>query len=164
MILSLIAAASENGVVGVDNRLPWNLPGELKRFREITRGHPVIMGRKTHESIGRALPDRLNVVVTRRGDARFPGCETAASLEDAIEIAARTEADEAFVIGGGELYALALPRADRVDLTRVHAEIAGDTRFPDLPQGEWVEMAREFHPASDVDPIAYTCLTYERRR
>lgn len=157
MTLSLIVAVSENGVIGRANRLPWRLPEDLQRFRRLTTGHPVIMGRKTFESIGKPLPGRTSIVVSRT--ERFPGTITARSLDEALEEAARAPgADATFVIGGGEVYREALPLAARIHLTRVHARVDGDATFPELGK-EWVEVGRE--PCATCSPPA-TFLILER--
>src|SRR5690606_3178604 len=132
-----------NGVIGRDNALPWRLPADLKRFRRITIGHPIVMGRRSYEAIGRPLPGRTNIVVTRRADYTAPGCTVVHSLEEALARAAASP--EAFVIGGAQLYAEALPRAYRLYLTRVHAEIPGDTLFPAVDWASWREIERERH-------------------
>jgi dihydrofolate reductase len=164
MTISLIAAASENNVIGKDGTLPWHLPNDLKRFRSLTTGHPIIMGRRTFESIGHPLPQRHNIVVTHRRDLALPECEVVGSLEDAIASAKRDKSEEIFIIGGGTLYKEALPFADRIHLTRVHATVDGDTFFPELPETEWREAEREPHEADDEHVYAYTFLTYERIR
>lgn len=140
--LVIVVAVARNGVIGRGGGLPWRLPHDLRRFKAITMGHPVVLGRKTHESIGRALPGRRNLVVSRRADVALPGCEVVASLDEAL---ARCWADGAVphVVGGGELYAQALPLATRVEWTDVHAEPDGDVRFPPLPPGQFVEVGRE---------------------
>lgn len=144
-LVSLVAAVARNRVIGAGNRLPWHLPDDLKRFKRLTMGAPVIMGRKTHESIletaGRPLPGRRSIVVTRQAGARWDGCEVAHSLEAAL--AAALDAPEAFVIGGAELYRLALPLADRMHLTLIDADYAGDARFPEFDPADWRETARE---------------------
>ncbi len=154
-IVSLVAALARNRVIGAGNRLPWHLPEDLKRFKRLTMGAPVIMGRKTHESIGRPLPGRRNIVVTRQPDASWPGCEVVHSLADAIALAG--DAPEAFVIGGAELYAAALPRADRLHLTLIDADYAGDALFPAFDPADWRETARE--PGA-----GFAFVTYERAR
>jgi dihydrofolate reductase len=164
MTVALIAAVSRNGVIGRDGQLPWRLPLDMTRFRTRTTGHHVIMGRRTYESIGKPLPERVNLVLSRRPDYAAPGCRVVQNLEDALEIARRAGESEAFVIGGADVYAAALPVADRVYLTRVDAEVNGDVRFPPLASGEWRETAREEH-ASDArhaHPFAITVL--ERAR
>jgi dihydrofolate reductase len=135
MIRSLIVARASNGTIGRDNGMPWHLPADLAHFKRTTMGRPVIMGRRTWESIGRPLPGRRNVVVTRNAGYEAPGAEVVGSLEAAWRAVA--DADEAFVIGGGQLYAEALPGADRVYVTEIGEAIEGDTRFPDLDPGDW---------------------------
>jgi dihydrofolate reductase len=154
-IVSLVAALARNRVIGAGNRLPWHLPEDLKRFKRLTMGAPVIMGRKTHVSIGRPLPGRCNIVVTRQGGASWPGCKIAHSLDDAIALAGN--APEVFVIGGAALYAAALPRADRLHLTLIDADHQGDTFFPAFDPADWREIARE--PGA-----GFAFVTYERTR
>jgi dihydrofolate reductase len=154
-LVSLVAALARNRVIGAGNRLPWHLPEDLRRFKRLTMGAPVIMGRKTHESIGKALPGRRNIVVTRQPDARFAGCEVAGSLDAALALAG--DVPEVFVIGGAELYRLALPRADRLYLTLIDADYDGDTFFPDFDPADWRETARE--PGA-----GFAFVTWERRR
>jgi dihydrofolate reductase len=146
-VLTLIAAVARNGVIGIDNRLPWHLPADLQHFKALTLGNTVIMGRKTWESLPakfRPLPGRRNVVVTRDGSYRAEGAVVALSLPAAIEAA---ETGEAFVIGGAELYAAALPLADRLELTEIDAAFEGDTHFPAIDPHRWRETARETHRA-----------------
>jgi dihydrofolate reductase len=161
MILSLVVAASENNVIGKNNALPWKLPDDLRHFRELTKGKPIIMGRKTCESIGRALPDRLNIVITRQDDFEYEGVVRASSLDDAIKIAQESNAEEACVIGGGEIYKQALEKADRIYLTRVHATIDGDAFFT-FDASKWCVTAKEDHPKDDMHQYEMTFLTYER--
>ncbi len=141
MIVSIIAAVASNGVVGRDGGLPWHLPADLRRFRELTTGHAVIMGRKTFESIGRPLPERRTIVISRSADFHAAGVTVANSLPAALALAAGE--DEVFVCGGGEIYCQALPLADRIYLTRLDRPYDGDVRFPDIPAAEFVETARE---------------------
>jgi dihydrofolate reductase len=157
MIISLIAAMAENRIIGRGNTIPWDLPGDLKRFKAITMGHPVIMGRKTFESIGRPLPGRKTIIITGKRDYRAEGCMIAHSLRDAL--AECTGADEVFISGGGEVYREALPIANRIYLTVLHREVDGDTRFPEIPE-DFVEVKRE-----DVveDTIACSFILYERK-
>jgi dihydrofolate reductase len=164
MILSLIVAASENNIIGVHGSLPWNLPHDLRRFRTLTEGHPVIMGRKTFEAIGRPLPRRTNIVVTRQMSRHMVGCTVMHSLEEAIAHARALGALETFIIGGGEIYKQALPLADRVYLTRVHTEIHGDTFFPELSPKQWQEVSREEHETDGEHPFAFTYILYEKRK
>jgi dihydrofolate reductase len=158
-MLSIIVAVAENGVIGGGNQLLWKLSSDLKRFKELTTGHPIIMGRKTFESIGRALPNRRNIVVTRQGGYAKEGIETAPSLEDAIMRVAGEP--EFFVIGGGELYRQALPHANRIYLTRVHKPFEGDTTFPELGP-EWREASREEGTVDEKNPLPHTFLVYEK--
>jgi dihydrofolate reductase len=156
-LISLIAALAENGVIGRDNALPWRIPADLARFRRLTLGKPVIMGRKTYESIGRPLPQRLNIVLSRR-ELALP--EGAVSVDGpAAAMAAGGDAAETMVIGGAEIYRLFMPLARRLYLTRVHAEVEGDTRFPPFDAAEWREVARERHRTADTD---YSFVDLER--
>ncbi len=160
-MLSLVAAVAQNGVIGSGNRLPWHLPADLEHFKAVTLGKTILMGRRTFESIGRPLPQRRNLVLTRRGDFNAAGVETVTSLEQALDLAAGEP--ELMVIGGAELYRLSLPQARRIYLTRVHAPVAGDTRFPPCDWSEWRESARAAHPADGRNAHAMTFLTLERR-
>lgn len=156
MVVSLIAAIASNRVIGNRGGIPWDIPADRRRFRELTTGHPLIMGRKTFESIGRPLPGRRTIVVTRQPDYRADGCEVTHALEDAIALCAG--AAELFVAGGGELYSQALHLADRLYLTLVDLEAEGDTTFPDLPEGTFEEEGRE---QLSSDPPA-TLVVYRR--
>lgn len=157
--LVILAAVAANGMIGVNNTLPWRLPDDLKRFKALTFGHPVIMGRKTWQSLGRALPGRHNIVITRQPDFAAPGATVVASL--AAALAASAYEDTAFVIGGAEIYALALPVADHLELTEIHAEIEGDARFPPLDPAVWREVERE--PRRSAEGLAYDFVRYVRR-
>jgi dihydrofolate reductase len=159
-ILSLVVAMAENGVIGNANRLPWHLPADLKHFKGVTMGKPMLMGRKTFESIGKALPGRRNLVMTRGKPIEAPGVETVANLEAAL--AATRDADELMVIGGADIFRLCLPRAQRIYLTRVHAPIAGDTRFPNIHWNEWRSLQRTAQAADDRNAYAMTFVTLER--
>ena len=152
-IVTLVVAVADNGVIGRENALPWHLPEDLKRFKRITMGKPIVMGRKTFESIGRLLPNRTTVVLTRRPDYVVPGAIVASSLTDAINAAARD--DEIFVIGGAEVFREALPIADCLHLTTVDAEPAGDTHMPSFDVAHWREEVSEGHPADDRHVHAY---------
>lgn len=162
MRITLVVAAAENDVIGRDGALPWHLPADLARFKRATLGHPVLMGRRTHESIGRPLPDRTNIVLTRRPGYEAPGCTVVHGLDDAIRAGEATGSDELMVIGGAAIYASMLPVADRILLTRVHAELEGDTRFPELGPG-WEEHARERREPDDRNPYPLTFITLTRR-
>lgn len=160
-MLTLIVAADEHDVIGHDGTLPWHLPKDMERFKALTTGHPVIMGRKTWESLPpryRPLPDRRNIVVTRQAAYDAHGADVAHSLEAALTMAQ----GDAFVIGGGELYRLALPLADRIEMTRVHTTVDGDRTFPVLELSAWNEVFREEHPADDRHAYAFSFVTYAR--
>ena len=164
--ICLIAAVAENGVIGRDNDMPWKLSSDLKRFKALTLGKPVVMGRKTFESIGRPLPGRPNIVVTRNPDFSAEGIEVVSSLDAALDLAKRLaaeeEVDEVMVIGGGALYADAIAHADRLYITRVHAAPEGDTRFPEIDPAIWTESARETCVRGERDSADMTFLTYRR--
>ena len=165
--IAFVVAVAENGVIGREGKLPWKLPSDLKRFRKITLGKPVIMGRKTYDSIGKPLDGRDNVVVTRRPELSAPGVHIAASVEDAIalgrELAAKRRVDEVMILGGEEIFRLALAHADRIYLTLVHGTPAGDTRF-DLPDARtWQETAREPMPQGCGDQYPADFIVLDRQ-
>jgi len=163
MLISLIAAASENDVIGKGGTLPWKLPADWRYFREKTMGKPVIMGRKTYQSIGHPLPDRHNIVISRDEAFQAEGCDTAHSLEEALTLAENDGAKEAMILGGGEIYRLALPLAHRIYLTRVHVVIqGGDTFFPEVGE-EWQEVWRERHEKDPEHLYAFTMIVFERK-
>lgn len=150
---------ARNRVIGKDGKLPWHLPADLRRFRQLTMGHHILMGRKTWESIGRLLPGREHVIITREKNYRVPGAKVVNSLDAAIAAAGRD--DEVFVIGGGEIYQLALPVADRILLTEIHRDFGGDTFFPQLPDKAWRETDRSRH-RDDASGLTYSYVTLER--
>lgn len=156
--LSLIVAMARNRTIGIDNTLPWHLPEDLKHFKALTMGHHIIMGRKTYESIGRPLPGRTTVIVTRDPGYAMAGCLVAHSLDEAICLAA--DDDEAFFVGGANLYAQALPLAGRLYVTEIQAEYEGDAHFPDFPADQWRETARESHVGGSG--LAYDFVAYDR--
>jgi len=167
MKLALIWAMSRNRVIGRNNALPWHLPEDLRYFKHVTMGKPIIMGRKTWESIGRPLPGRTNIVITRAADYAVPeGVRVVNSLDAAINLAEKIclieGIDEALVIGGAEIYAQALPKADRLYLTQVHAEVAGDAYFPEIDLEQWQELGREDFAASGHNPYDYSFVVLER--
>ncbi len=166
MIVSLMAALAENGVIGRDNQLPWHLPNDLKYFKSVTMGKPVVMGRKTWESLGRPLPGRTNIVITRQENYVAAGAKIASSLDDALRLAAQVVLNdggaECVVIGGAEIYAQALPRCDRLYLTEVHAVVAGDAVFPAFDRNLWREEKRERFVAEGANPYDYSFVTYAR--
>ena len=154
-----IVAMADNGVIGRSNGLPWHLPDDLKRFKALTMGHALLMGRRTYDSIGRALPGRRNLVLTRNADWRAPGCEAVASLDDAV---ARTRDAILFVIGGAEVFSLAWPIVGRLELTEVHAEPEGDTLLEGFERAEWREIFRERHAADARHAHAFSFVTLVR--
>lgn len=161
MIISMIAALARNGVIGKEMGLPWRLPSDLKRFKSITMGKPIIMGRRTHESIGRPLPGRHNIVVTRNRSFRAPGCTVVYSVDAALEAATGNE--EAVIIGGAELYRQLFPRAERLYLTFIDREFDGDTYFPEFDRSEWTEVLAESVKTSEDTPHPYQFVILERR-
>ncbi len=167
-MISLVVAVSENNMIGdstaPNHAIPWNLPNDMRFFRAVTKGKPMIMGRKTLEMIGRVLPGRRSIVVTRQESLPFPGAERAGSMEEAVALASENDPEEICVIGGGEIYRQALPFAQRIYLTRVHATVQGDTTFPELDPREWKEVSREEHSADAEHQHAYTFLVYERKK
>lgn len=162
MRLSIIVAVSQNGVIGREGDLPWRLSADLQRFKRLTMGHPILMGRKTYESIGRPLPGRTSIVLTRqRNYAAAPGVLVASTLDEALQLCG--EAEQAFIIGGEQLYQMALPMAERVYLTRVDADVAGDARFPQLDPGDWVEIESEQFDVDAKNDFPTTFKVLERR-
>ncbi|MDQ2070462.1 type 3 dihydrofolate reductase [Natronospira bacteriovora] len=161
MEIVLVAAMARHHVIGRDGGMPWHLPADLAHFKRVTLNHPVIMGRKTFESIGFALPKRRNIVVTRNPEAEFPGAEVATSLEEALARVADSET--VMVIGGGQLYREALPRATRLELTFIDAEIDGDTAFPAWSSEQWGEVSREHRPADEKNAHDLAFVTLERK-
>jgi dihydrofolate reductase len=160
-IVSIIAAVAENGVIGIHNSLPWRLPADLRRVKALTTGHHIIMGRKNYESLGKPLPNRVNVVVTRNRSYHAPGCTVVHSLADGLT-AARGDT-EAFIFGGAELYAQALDIADRMYLTLVHAEVPGDTFFPQFDRSKWIETESVRYEADAHHAYPFSFVKLERR-
>jgi dihydrofolate reductase len=159
--LALIVAADRRGVIGRRGRLPWHLPNDLKRFKALTMGKPIVMGRRTWDSIGKPLPGRHSIVITRQEGLEIDGATVVHSLEDALRAAGAVP--EVCVIGGAEVFRLALPAADRIELTVVEADVEGDTYLPALEPAEWHEAAREPHPADASHAYPYTFVTLHRR-
>ena len=163
----LIVAVADNGVIGADDGLPWRLKSDLKRFKALTMGRPIVMGRKTFLSLRRPLPGRTNIVVTRDSDFRSPGALVTTSLPDALAIARgdalRRSVAEVAVIGGAEIYAQCMNLADRLELTEVHSCPEGDTCFPAIDEARWEEVSRVPNPAGPDDSAAFTYVTYCRR-
>jgi dihydrofolate reductase len=158
-LITLIVAMTSERVIGQHGRLPWHLPADLRRFREITMGKPIVMGRKTHESIGRPLPGRENIVISSNLAYRSEGCVVVRHIEEALAYAGGRE--EVMIIGGASIYAAALPMAERIHLTLVHAEIKGDVYFPEYPREAWREVHREDHPADQKHAYSYSFLVLE---
>ena len=161
-LISLIAAMDENRLIGIDNRLPWQLPADLQYFRQVTMGKPILMGRKTYESIGRPLPGRMNIVLTSDPAFTADGCTVVHSVEEALNAAAGN--DEVMVIGGASVYRHMLPIAQRLYMTLVHAQFEGDTHFPVIEPDEWREVERVDHPADERNAYHYSFVRYQRRR
>jgi len=176
--LSLICAVSQNGVIGIENRLPWKLPADLRRFKALTMNHPVIMGRKTFESIGRPLPGRTNIVITHQKDYQAPGCLVAHSLEHALQlcrtnpiiipaeagIREKTDPEEeSFVIGGASIFKQALPYAGKLYLTQIHQDFKGDTHLFEWDRAAWRETSREEFQPDAANPFSYSFLTFEKQ-
>ena len=163
-MVSFVVAVAENGIIGNQGELPWgHLPADLQHFKRLTLGHPVVMGRRTYDSLGRALPKRPNIVITRQTNWTAPGCETAASIVAALARAHELDEDIC-VIGGGEIYRAALPAADVIYLTEVHHAFEGDASFPDLNPAEWHEETRERHEADEQHAYAFSFVTLRRRQ
>ncbi len=162
MFLSLIAALADNYVIGKQNQLPWHLPADLKHFKELTWGKPILMGRKTYESIGKPLPGRRNIIITRDNEFRAEGCEILHTLEDALALT--QEVPELMIIGGAELFAQTLPKADRLYLTLIHYPFDGDSFFPHWNPKEWQETARVDLAANAQTPYAYSFVLLQRIR
>ena len=162
MIISLIVAMDKKRGIGKAGRLPWRLSADLKRFREVTMGHHLVVGRKTFESIGKPLPGRQTIVVTRQAGFKSEGCLVTGSIHEALAVAQERGETEAFVIGGAEIYAQTLDLADRVYLTQVHAEVDADTFFPELNQEGWTETQTSFQPADDKNQYPFTFRLFER--
>ncbi|MGE0757303.1 MAG: dihydrofolate reductase [Pirellulaceae bacterium] len=160
MKLSLIVAMSRNRVIGRDGHLPWRLSGDLRRFKQLTMGHPILMGRRTYESLGRPLPGRTSIVLTRNPLFRPTGVLVAGTIDDALRLA--SSSPEAFVIGGAEIYEAFLTRIQRMYVTVVDGEVPGDTYFPAVDLATWTLVAHEPHPADSRNELPYAFLTYDR--
>jgi len=161
MRIALIAALARNGVIGRDNQLPWRLSADLQHFKRLTMGKPIVMGRKTWESLGRPLPGRRNIVITRDAAFRAEGCVVTHSIDEALGAAAGS--DEVMIIGGAELYAQALPRADRLYLTEVRADVDGDVRFPPIDAADWIEVERQSYLADEKNEYDIDFVVLDRR-
>ncbi|QSR46650.1 type 3 dihydrofolate reductase [Aeromonas veronii] len=163
MKISMIAAMAHDRVIGKDNQMPWHLPADLAHFKRVTLGKPVLMGRKTFESIGRPLPGRRNLVISRNPGYQAEGIEVVGSVEAALALLAGSSVEELMVIGGGHLYAEMLPSADCLYLTQIDLAVEGDTRFPAFDDGQWQRIECESHPADEKNPHPYNFETWQRR-
>jgi dihydrofolate reductase len=159
MIVSQIAAMSENRVIGKNNQLLWHIPGDLKHFKNITSGHTVIMGRKTFDSVGKPLPKRRNIIITRQ-NIEIDGCEVVHSIKAALALCKNE--DEVFIVGGAEIYKQSLHLTNRIYLTIIHHQFNGDSFFPEISRNEWKEVSHENHPADDKNAFPYSFITYQR--
>jgi dihydrofolate reductase len=165
MIISLIAALTKNHVIGINNGLPWHLPDDMKYFMQTTKSHHVIMGRKNYDSIPekfRPLPNRVNMVVTRQKDFKAPQCVVVHSLQEALELARKADEKEVFVIGGSDMYTLAIPFADRMYLTEIQTELKGDTYFPEVDRLKWKEISRSHHARDERHNYEFDFVVYDR--
>ncbi|MBT7005373.1 MAG: type 3 dihydrofolate reductase [Thiotrichales bacterium] len=160
-MITLIAGMAHNREIGIDNRLPWSLPADLQHFKAETMGKPILMGRKTYDSIGRPLPGRQNIVVSRDADLQLDGCDVVGSIEAALEMAG--EAEEVMVMGGASFYEQLLPRAARMVLTMIDLEVEGDAWFPEWSAEEWLEVFREDHLADERNVHPYSFVRFERK-
>lgn len=160
-MLTIIAAAAENNALGKDNQLVWHLPDDFKRFKSLTSGHYIIMGRKTFESFPKPLPNRTHVIITRQTDYKVPeGCLVVSNLQEGINSCPKEE--EVFVIGGGQIYQQAIDLVDKIDLTRVHTSVEADTFFPEIDLSKWELVFEEFHPKDEKHNFDFTFLTYKK--
>ena len=167
MEIALIVAMAKNGVIGRENRLPWRLPEDLRYFKKVTMGKPIVMGRKTFDSIGKALPGRTNIVISSQSDLLLPeGVRLASSIQEAISIAqsvcVNDGVDELMVIGGEQIYKLCMPQATRLYLTKVHEEVDGDASFTSFDESEWALLSQEDFQASEDNPYDYSFCVYEK--
>lgn len=159
MIVTIVVAISENHVIGKENKLLWHMPNDLKHFREITSGHTVIMGRKTFESVGKPLPKRRNIIITRQ-QISIDGCEVVNSIESALDLCSNEE--EVFIVGGAEIYRQSMHLTDRIYLTIIHQHFEGDSFFPEISTQEWEEVFREDHQPDEKNLLPYSFITYRR--
>ncbi|MBC5994621.1 dihydrofolate reductase [Pontibacter cellulosilyticus] len=161
-MVSIIVATAENNVIGKDNQLIWHLPADLKHFKQLTMGHPILMGRKTYESIGKPLPGRTSIIITRQKDYKAEGCIVAHSVKEAIAKAKEID-EKVCIIGGAEIYKQALPLTDCIELTKIHHTFDGDTFFPEIKEDEWTVTAEEKHEPDEKNKYSYTFQTLRRK-
>jgi dihydrofolate reductase len=159
MTVTIVVAIAENYAIGKHNQLLWHMPADLKHFKQITSGHTVIMGRKTYDSVGKPLPNRRNIIITRQ-DITIPGCEVVKSVEEALKLCSNEE--EVFIVGGAEIYKLAMYKTDRIYLTIIHHSFDADSFFPEIDYMEWKEVSRDDHPADEKHKYPYSFITLER--
>jgi len=166
MKISMIAAMSKNRVIGKDNDLPWNLPDDFKYFKETTKNHHIIMGRKNWESLPhrfKPLPNRVNLVITRSKDYQAEGAIVLSSMNEALEVALQNKEEEVFIIGGGEIYRIGLNFSDKIYLTEIDAEIDGHVTFPEFSSKEWIETSRKHHPKDEKHKYSFDFVTYQKQ-
>ncbi len=163
MMISQIAAMARNRVIGRNNRLPWHMPDDLAYFFRVTKGHHIIIGRKNYEANGKALPGRVNIVITRNSQYQAPGCIVVHTIPEALEYAETQREKEVFIAGGSAIYTAILPLTDRIYLTIIEAEVEGDTYFPEINPEHWHIVSQEAHPADARNPYPYTFYIYERK-
>ncbi|WP_026914253.1 dihydrofolate reductase [Christiangramia portivictoriae] len=161
-MITMIAAAAENNALGKDNDLVWHLPDDFKRFKRLTSGHHIIMGRKTFESFPKLLPDRTHVIITRKEDYSPENTIVVHSMEEALKVSKLDE--QAFIIGGGEIYKMGMEYADRIELTRVHGEFEADTHFPEINRNDWELVKDQYHEKDEKHDYSFTYLTYDRKQ
>jgi len=164
MIISFIVAVSQNNVIGKDNKLPWHLPADMKYFKQVTFGHHIIMGRSTYEALGKVLPGRTNIIVTRQHDFDAPGCIIVGDLRSAFDCAREHHETECFVIGGGDVFRQSIVWADKIYLTKVFHNFEGDTFFPDLNKDDWNMISEDRHLPDEKNRYAYAFQVFELRR
>lgn len=166
MIISLIAALTQNRVIGKNNGLPWSLPDDMKYFMQTTKGHYVVMGRKNYDSIPtkfKPLPDRTNIVVTRQTNFKAPNCLVVNSLTAAVDLAKKNKEEELFIIGGAEIYKLSMGIATKLYITEIKTELEGDTHFPEVDKNKWIEISRQAHTADERHIYAFDFVVYKRK-
>ena len=162
MLISIISAVSDNNVIGKTNSLPWYLPADLKHFKDVTMGHIIIMGQKTHESIGRALPGRTNIVLTFDNDFKAEGCIITTSIEEALRVASAKNEDEVFIIGGASVYKQFMEIADKLYITRIHYKFDGDVYFPKIDEKKWKIVSIDKHKKDSKNAYDYTFKVYQK--
>lgn len=160
--ITMIAAASANNVLGKDNQLIWHIPDDLKRFKKLTSGHAIIMGRKTFESMPKALPNRINIVITKNKNYQATDALVCHSMKEAFELAGDDE--QPFIIGGGQIYTAGMAWADKIELTRIHQDFEGDTFFPEIDKQQWEIIMQDEYPKTEENPIPFSYITYKKKQ